>query len=599
MNLPCITQNLVQTAALVITNCEEVLTGSSLTVEFTARPDLPADARVDLWVSYDGGVTYIDVAPSVLATAGVITSNVPIPTNGQTFQACLRLGNAPGFDFPNLPNTACCNFTQATLQGALKTAFSRFQLQPRSQAFQERFGCTTEDVSTAIQVGPTILTASTQAQAQAAINTMNPGEELILSPGNYGNLVLSSISGSDTLKKVISGQSNCLGTGPATSSNQIMFEATGTNFVVRRMADGSPYGGHFARIYGAGNWFIDNRILRNRAFRMTPQGTKTNPTTRGTKILKNYAEGNNADYFLHLFSPFSVQDGPSVYDLEYAGNTISKYGTADGGAKAITDVSWYWSSGISSPGGEIPAAETFVVGHHNLFLDCLGEISTVKTRRQSMHHNLAICPDGWWSHRSADDHDFYANVIYSRYASPTYSQAGRRIDSFYNVDITTGSTPANGPEFSHAASEGSSAVAAGGRFTRRIPMQDNDWRFNWYLNENDVNAATIMRMLIDATHEPNFPTQGNRYQENFYEGNPSEMQFYGSLPAAAGTLADWNARNPNSAKANQYLAVNGQFPATINMPQTTPLRRSDINGASHSAGCPDWIGPDGELIALS
>lgn len=601
MSFPCLNAGPVDNTepTITITNCGTTLTNGILVVGFDAQ-NYPADSRVDLWVKHSGinGGAPQDVASSVLVGDGMITNNAAnlIPQDGSDFTVCLRVLPDGDLDFASAPDAVSCTFTSATIETALKTEFDSFEYMGITSAFEEQFGHTGDINHVNVSAGTTRISVTGQAAAQAAINNMNPGEEVVLLPSSYSQLELSSTSGSDALKKVIRGESDCFGNGPVTSSSAIRFNATGDHFAVAGVEDGGFSTGQFANLLGSDNWFFDNKLNRSRGFRFTPQGTFSNPQTTGNKIAGNNAEGDNDDYFVHLFSPYSNQSSPSVRDTLIACNTINKYGRDDGIAKAITDVSWYWSSPISQPGGEIPSAEVFVEVAWNHFIDCPAEIHTIKTRRQLVHHNYADCPNGWWSARTSDDLQFYCNVIRNRFANGTFAQSGRRIDGFYNVNISSGTTQSKGPAYSHAASEASSAVAAGGRFTRRIPMEDHDWRFNWYINENGLGAAAIMRMLIDSTHEPAFPTQNNVHKENFYEGTPAQIEFYGSAGVPAATLADWDSRNPNSLREDQHIAVNGQFPETVNMPEQIPLRLTDINGSSLVAECPPWIGPEGDLI---
>lgn len=569
MNFPCPTTPTATDAkpSLVITNCDEVLEGSSLTVEFLAS-GYPAGTRVDMWVkhpSINSGQAQ-DVADSIVVDMDgnyTISNNTnnPIPQTGEDFVVCLRAAEAP-YNFANAEDSASCTFTSATLTDALQ--IRKFCLNPLTIEITNFFGCAGKNygsyVVPFIPQGIDYIPTS-ESQAQSFIDSMQPGEVLLLRNANDWSLNLNSTSGNSFNKKHIIGESDCDGSGPVTSTG-IRFEIYGDNWMISSAEFNKS--GNFGRVSNLGgsyNVFYNIKNVNNALAVFDPQGSYGNPQTVGNRFIMCDNTGPaspSAASALEIRAAFSNISGATPKDIIIGACTFRNYG--DNSGKAVGGTGWFWQHpfyvGPTAP-GPAPELDLEIVGCY--FENCPGESMSGKTDRIWMYENLFDSnSNGHISYRSTTRSHCHSNVVISGSEAPIIHAGGT--DSHFHFNI--GYSGSNrGISIGHAALQtaaDTSVFEPDGRYPINGQQARNVWKHNFILGPG--SSAGYLRYGFSREFWASYPTEDNDICDNIFVGPAAELMVHGNsnqllAAGAEATQAGFDNRNAGSGVEDQIWVV--------------------------------------------
>ena len=449
---------------------------------------------------------------------------------------------------------------------------------------------------------PKTWNVSSRDEFDTAIASMGNGDRIVIENGTDLGTVNLSSSGSPNAKKYIMGRSSCEDiNGPDTFSSSARFEISGNDWVLMNMKFKPTGSGRAFGITGARIWIYNNRIDDAGEVKITPKGTLDAPTTSGIRIVGNYFNGRSDQAGVRMLNPFTGINAASVHDLVIGGNTFEEYLEPTYISKVITDVSFGWNYPYKSD-TDLAGAETFTELGWNHFINAHGEVPTSKTRRWMIHDNLFESTSSYSgkdpthiSLRGGDDKLVFRNIILdgnSRLAAKGLRIAGARSQGYYNVIYRSDN---RGIDFTWTTTKTlASYPFTDQTFMHYERLEDIDWRYNFFLGDNDDTASWLEFNTL-ANSDISLPPTRNVIKDNFYSAeHPDKIVLAIRDENLRLTESDWDSNNPDAVRGLQHFGMRSDYFSTLNEKVTIPLsvtvKKFWLNGRDIKIYLPPWIG---------
>ena len=457
---------------------------------------------------------------------------------------------------------------------------------------------------------------SNRSEFDNAIANMQPWERILIKAGtNLWNVSLDS-SGTPGAKKYIMWSSSC----NDTSWNYTLvwnnwFDITWNDWAIMNINFQPTGSTGIIYIKWSRNWIYNNRIDNAGEIRFTPQWTYSSPETIGNKVIGNYFNGSGNQSGITLLNPFTRKEGPSIFDLVVAGNTFEGFVESRHFLKAFTDVSYgfnhpYWTI------HDIDGANTFTELSWNHYIDSHDELPTSKTGKWKIHDNFFEITDRFWwdgfphiSLRSWDNKLVYRNVFYDAWNRKSVWEGirahGKNHKGYYNVSYRRNN---NGIGTTWATTESYTNYDAfiDKTFMRNEPLENNDWKYNFFLWDGESSAAW-MRMTFISGYQKDIVPRNNTIKENFYSQDSVSDVWFQLQDYTDGSAwlweKDWIVNNPNATRDLQYIWTrNGNsvdFRKNIQIPTSVTVKDFWLNGSDVVINMPEWVWKgSGKMIEL-
>jgi len=340
--------------------------------------------------------------------------------------------------------------------------------------------------------------------------------------------------------------------------------------------------GDCMRINSAGCWIYNSRFNRSGGLRFQAEGNYANPTSIGHRVFNNYINGRHREAIaITLVTAFLSMNSSDFVDFMIVGNTIEGYSKLDkdGNQSSGNGAMPMVGNGFHYPYNTQLGIDTYLEIGFNDFIDCAFQVINSKTTRHAIHDNIFryVAHEGGksiLSLRAGNDKVVYNNRLFG---SMTINVNGENMHGYFNTVIGNGGQGMVIHEMYYKPYNGVDLYS-------NLATIDNTWKYNFFLPWKGSSFIPHVKWLTSTNGSGSLvsnPIPNNNQIQNFHGSATPLAYFKGSN--AGMTEAIWNANNPGSTYADQYVGVpdgsgNWVLPNPVNLPDQVIVPGFWMNG---------------------